>query len=118
MGCLEISKLVAEYFLIDSTVHKLLDLCGQVFGLAFTELLGNKGAKVKELYSQNTKYLQGELKDVLLFTVQRHNFWRGLQTPLGVLTLDLVDERGKPKSAHCAWFGQARIYIPRNIKHD
>jgi len=88
-----------DYFPLQSTARKLLDILGPVFGLQFEELLPNetRHIKVRSDYlgsnQSNSKIFDNEEK-LLIFHVKDTRFPKS-GSPMGYLVLDLLIRPGK-----------------------
>ncbi|KAK0122893.1 hypothetical protein ONS96_009918 [Cadophora gregata f. sp. sojae] len=107
-GSHKIHRSIGEYFPMELTTRKLLDMCGQVFGLSFSRLSGDESGNFKKRYIQTKKWPKSDSKDLLVFKV--HDTSTGSHGALlGVLLLDLVDKKSKPQGAQCGTFGQCEV---------
>ncbi|CZR52701.1 uncharacterized protein PAC_02578 [Phialocephala subalpina] len=106
---------IHEYFPLKSTVCRLLDMFGHVFGLRFSEVLDkHQYDNIISLYLNSSKCGSPlvDREKLPVFNVHDTSMASHSGAYLGVLVLDLVERPGKARNTYCGWFAN----FPDNVE--
>jgi Zn-dependent oligopeptidase len=110
-----------EYFPLQSTARRLLDVIPPVFGLKFEELLldGKDYTNVMTDYlksGQSSSTISDKEEKLLIFAVKDSRFPK-IGYPMGYVVLDLLRRPGKVQNGHCRRFGNVCTTPPLVSMH-